>query len=411
VTAATTPTADRSNEFDGTGRLVLGAAMLAAGLTGPGQTIGVSVFTDHFVDDLGLGRSTVSTAYLVGTLGGAMFLPTVGRAVDRIGVRRAQMVIGVAFAGALAYMSSVQSLVMLALGFFGIRFLGQGSLSLVATVTVSLGFDKRRGTALGIYAVGTSALMACVPILLAWSIRSTSWRTTWLIAAGVIAATVAPLALVALRSLPEGTRRPTPASAVPVGRSLDRGEAIRTRGFWIVAAVSSTAGLVVTAFNFHQIDLLGEAGLSAEAAAALFAPQVIGSTLTGFGSGWISDRIGTRFLPSAAMVVLFSAHLVGAGVGPGATVVMYSVLIGAAAGSIRTITATLLPRWFGTAHLGSIQGALTFLGVAASAIGPVALSIARDVTGSYPPALLMLGALPAAAALFALADPAVESLD
>ena len=95
--------------------------MLDAGLTGPGQTIGVSVFTDHFVDDLDLGRSTVSTAYLVGTLGGAMLLPTVGRTVDRIGVRRAQMIIGICFALALAYMSTVGSLVMLALGFFGIR--------------------------------------------------------------------------------------------------------------------------------------------------------------------------------------------------------------------------------------------------------------------------------------------------
>ncbi len=407
---ATATTASRPNEFDRTGRVVLGAAMLAAGLTGPGQTIGVSVFTDHFVGDLDLGRSTVSSAYLVGTLGGALLLPTIGRTVDRIGVRRAQIIIGICFAAALAYMSTVGSLVMLALGFFGIRFLGQGSLSLVATVTVSLGFERRRGTALGIYAVGTSALMAAVPILLAWSIRSTSWRTTWLIAAAVIAATVAPLAVVALRSLPEGTRKPS-TTAAPPGPSLDRAAAIRTRGFWIVAAVSSTAGLVVTAFNFHQIDLLGEAGLSAEAAAALFAPQVIGSTLTGFGSGWISDRIGTRYLPSAAMGVLFGAHLVGAVVGPGATVVAYSVLIGAAAGSIRTITATLLPRWFGTAHLGSIQGALTFLGVAASAIGPVALSVTRDLTGSYPPALLILGVLPAAAAVFALADPAIDRLE
>jgi len=36
------------------GWLVLGCAILAAGLTGPGQTIGVSVFIDHFVDDLSL---------------------------------------------------------------------------------------------------------------------------------------------------------------------------------------------------------------------------------------------------------------------------------------------------------------------------------------------------------------------
>ena len=48
--------------------LIFLTAVLAAGLTGPGQTIGVSVFIDHFVEDLALSRPLVSTAYLIGTL-------------------------------------------------------------------------------------------------------------------------------------------------------------------------------------------------------------------------------------------------------------------------------------------------------------------------------------------------------
>ncbi len=398
-----------TGEFDRTGRVVLAAAVLAAGLTGPGQTIGVSVFTDHIVDDLGISRAGVSGAYLVGTMGGALLLPWVGRQVDRIGVRRAQTVVGLAFAAALAAMAGVQSLPTLALGFFGIRFLGQGSLSLIATVTVSLRFRARRGTALGIYAVATSGLMALVPILLAALIEAVSWRTAWVVAGLVIAATVAPLALLALRSLPTGTRTTHPDDATPeegeATGDLDRGAAIRTRGFWILAAVSGTAGMLVTAFNFHQIDLLTDAGLGTSAAAASFAPQVIGATIAGFGSGWIADRHGTRFLPTASMLLLVAAHVVLADVGPGARVILYSTLLGAAAGSIRTITSTLLPSWFGTTHLGSIQGALTFLGVAASAIGPVTLAVLEPRLGGYGPAVLALAAIPVGVGLFALTDP------
>jgi hypothetical protein len=50
---------------------VLAAAVALQALTGPGQTVGVSVFVDHLVADLELSRSAVSAAYLVGTLAGA----------------------------------------------------------------------------------------------------------------------------------------------------------------------------------------------------------------------------------------------------------------------------------------------------------------------------------------------------
>ena len=111
---------------------VLALAVITSALTGPGQTLGVAVFIDHFVDDLSLTRPQVSTAYLVGTLCGAALLPRVGQLVDRFGVRRAQMAIGVAFGLALVNMSLVNGLVWLAIGFVGTRLLGQGSLSLVS---------------------------------------------------------------------------------------------------------------------------------------------------------------------------------------------------------------------------------------------------------------------------------------
>ena len=68
----------RSGErFRPRGYGILGLATITSVLTGPGQTIGVSVFIDHFVTDLGLSRSQVSTAYLIGTLSGAALLPRV----------------------------------------------------------------------------------------------------------------------------------------------------------------------------------------------------------------------------------------------------------------------------------------------------------------------------------------------
>ncbi len=407
---ASPSTTDRPNPAGRAG-VVLLLATLTAALTGPGQTIGVSVFIDHFIEDLSLSRAQVSGAYLVGTLIGASMLPWVGRFIDRRGVRRAQIIIGLLFALALANMSRVNGLIWLVFGFTGIRFLGQGSLSLTSTVTVSLRFREKRGTALGLFATASGALMVLTPVGLAFLISVFGWRSTWLVAAGVILATVVPFAWFGLRGMPTGDDREV-VKVEPAGedssvdqshdRDYDRAEAMRTRSFWMLAAVTGAASMLVTALNFHQIDLLGEAGFSETAAAALFIPQVIGSTLAGLSVGYISDRVGTRFLPAAGMVLLVAAHWLAAIASPGATVIIYAIVLGSTGAALRTISSTLLPTWFGTTNLGSIQGSLTFFNVGASALGPVALAVAQSGFGSYPPAVMALSIIPFAAFLFSL---------
>ncbi len=404
----------RESIFRGQSGVIFGCAVLAATLTGPGQTIGVSVFIDHFVDELSFGttdpdrkRELVSTAYLIGTLTGSFFLPFVGRFIDRRGVRHAQLIIGVLFAAALVNMSFVQGFVTLAIGFIGIRLLGQGSLSLASTVTVSLRFNENRGTALGLFSMLTAGLMALVPIGLAALISQVGWRSTWLIAAVIIAATVSPLAWFGLRSMPRSSEQHESEKVVleDEADSFTRGEALRSRAFWILASISSAAGMLSTALNFHQIDLLQDAGLSETAAAGMFLPQVLGSTVAGLLFGTTLDRVGSRYLPAISISLLGLAHVLAAVAAPGLSVITYAIVLGAAGGSIRTVTSALLPAWFGTKHLGSIQGTLTFINVVGSAIGPVALALLQSSMGSYPPAIMLLATIPAAVLVFALLPP------
>ena len=163
--------------------------------------------------------------------------------------------------------------------------------------------------------------------------------------------------------------------------------------------------MLSTALNFHQIDLLTSAGLSTAAAAALFLPQVIGSSIAGFGFGVLVDRFGGRFLPAVAAMLLAVAHLLAATVAPGIVVFVYAISLGAAGGAIRTVTSALIPAWFGTGELGSIQGALTTMSVGFSAIGPLTLAFLEANTGSYATSVLILATIPVAAALFSLTGP------
>lgn len=80
------------------GWVVLAISTLGMAATLPGQTAGVSLFIDAFIEDLGLSRSTVSWFYTVATVLGSLALPLVGRLVDRYGPRRMAVAVIVLFA-------------------------------------------------------------------------------------------------------------------------------------------------------------------------------------------------------------------------------------------------------------------------------------------------------------------------
>ncbi len=370
---------------------ILGLAIITGGLTGPGQTIGVSVFVDQFISDLGMSRSEVSTAYLIGTLIAALGLPLIGRRVDRVGVRRAMTVIGVAFGAALVGMAGVQGFVALAIGFVAIRLLGQGSLMLVSTVAVTLWFEKRRGTVLGIFSTGTAIVMALVPVGLSLVIEGYGWRVAWLTSAVMIWLVVVPIARFGMIDRPSDIGQvpdgPNPKKMKPSREqtrvSATRIEALRTKRFWSLLAASGTVGMLVTALNFHQISLLADAGLTATEAAVMFLPQVIGAAAAGLLFGYLSDRLTGRELIPMAMGLLIISLVLAASLTPGVAVVFYAVSLGAAGGAIRSVSATLLPRWFGVRHIGEIQGTASFIDVASTALGPLVFALARDATGGY----------------------------
>ena len=54
----------------------------------PGQTHGISVFTDPVKDALGLDRNWFSVAYTLGTIISSLFLTKAGKWYDRFGARR-----------------------------------------------------------------------------------------------------------------------------------------------------------------------------------------------------------------------------------------------------------------------------------------------------------------------------------
>lgn len=391
---------------------IAGFAALTLAMTAPGQTVGVSVFVDPMIADLGVSRSQISAAYLVGTLVGATLLPTVGRWIDRSGVRRVMAIVGTAFGAVLVAMAGVHGIVALTAGFIGIRLLGQGSVTLASTTVVALWFDRLRGVAIGVSSAIGGGLMSLAPIVLGLLIARFDWRATWALAGLAVWLVVVPVARWGLRNTPADVGQALDGGAVGDGTMEDathhgwtRREAIRTVMFWAVAAAVATSGMITTGLAFHQISLLGERGLTPVQAAANFLPQTAAAIAATLVMGVLVDRVAPRLLVAASMVSLGAAMVLAQTAAPGLSAVAFGVAAGAGAGAIRALEAAAFPRYFGLANVGSIRGLVMAVNVGATAFGPMALAFGHERLGGYGPTLTILLTVPAVVALAAVFAP------
>lgn len=374
-------------------------------LSGPGQTAGMSVFIDPLIQDLGVSRSAISTAYLIGTLSGAFALPWIGRAVDRYGVRRVLAAVALGFGAFLFLLAGAREIVGLTAGFVGARALGQGGMTMIATTAVGIGVTRRRGTALGVTSAVGAAGIAMFPLLTERLIAWIGWQYTFALEGALIWAVVLPIAWWGMRGVRrtsehggrvepgengEDAEEAPPAEPVWPLRAI-----VRTSMFWAITSAVACSGLVGTAVVFHLIAVLGEQGLTPTQAAANFLPQTIAGLLASFVFSAATDRFSPKLLMAGSMlahvVTLASLPLVS----PGLTALAFGAGLGASAAAARGVEAAAFPYYFGTASLGTLRGLTQSVSVASTAVAPLMLSMGRDLADSYVPAVLALALLPA----------------
>ena len=391
---AARPASTRTIDTLGTGWLV---AVVAAGIisvmTAPGQTAGLSVFTDPLIRELHVSRTSISFSYLIGTLLGALAQPLIGRASDRFDVRRVIATIAAVFALVLFGLSFVTGIVGLTAGYIGVRMAGQGALGLAVSTAISRTIAHRRGLALGVSAAIGSAGISLAPLMLEPVVAALGIHATWRWEALAVAVVAIPIAFLIPRP-----SHPVLTASGARGASDDwtLPEALRTGMFWVLAAAVSASSMLGTALGFHQIALLGERGLSPLAAAANFLPQTITALIATLIVGGMVDRVDPRIFIVGSMALMAGALAMVSVIGPGWSAISYGLVLGAAGGALRGMEAATFARYYGVGHIGTIRGVSMSMALAASALGPFALALGDQWFGNFATPAMILAIIPAA---------------
>ena len=396
-------------------RVFYGWIMVAlAGFTlffsGPGQTFSVSMFIDSYINDFGWTRSTVSGMYSAGTLMAGMIMGMMGGLFDKYGHRKMGTAVAVLFGFALIYMSMISTVPMLLLGFFLIRLLGQGGMSLIGTTLVPQWFIKKRGRAISIVSVFGALSLATLPPINTWIIQNFSWQTGWRVWAVVMWLVVAPTIYFFIRTRPEdvGLSPDNEAQVMVDGvevveeNSWTLKEAMRTRAFWMILYSVIVPSAIITGCIFHQISILGQAGLSPEKVALISGVISIIRLPLILVAGQLADRIQLRYLLAASQGVLF-VMLVALYVANSVPLVMvYGVLMGTQMALQGLVMGVIWPDYYGRKHLSTIRGTTMMAGVIGSALGPLPFGFAYDVFGGYTEVVIASMLFPLVGTAFAL---------
>ena len=412
----------------GGGRFFYGWIIVVVGAligfsSGPGQSFVFSIFIDSIIDETGISRSTISGLFMLSTGLSAAMVVAVSRVVDRVGPRIMVVLVGIPFAGACFGMAFAAGVVAFYLAFAGLRALGQGALTINATLLVNQWFVVRRGRAIALMGLGFPLSNAILPPLSRFMIDEFGWREAYGVLGVIVLLLVVPPALIFARNRPEdvgrypdGFSEPPAAEQALSGVESERGDRRRvlsSLSFWLLAVPLATPGLVMTALIFHQTSIFAERGLSAALAAAVFIVFAIGSAATSMVAGFVVERSGPKnlfiFATLALLVVLAMSMLVSSLW----IAVVYAFTMGVAGGSQRIVQGVTWAHYYGRFGLGRVQGSAMMLGITGAAIGPFALALFRDLTGNYDLGIMVMTVLPVlsiAAVVLARPDRILETV-
>ncbi len=392
-----------------------GWVILAAGALGivasiPGQTMGVSVFTDHLIAALQVSRVGISTAYMVGTLLSALLIPYAGKLFDRIGARLTAAISAFAlglFLLFLAFSGRLSSVListgipvfpvgiaLAVMGFFGIRFFGQGVLTLASRGMVVRWFSSRRGLATGFLGVATAFGFSYAPRPLQALIDRFGWSGALIALGAFLIVVFVPFIILFFRNDPavigigieEGLslRQQRVHAGHEAEVDLRAAEARCDIRYWILILALGFWALFNTGFTFHIISIFAEVGTGTQEALKIFLPISVISVASRFIASWLSDRIDLKYI-----VYLLTLFMVISGMAlqllGNNPFIRYLIImgLGITGGLFGVLNMVSWPKLFGLRYVGEVSGYAMAFVVAGSAIGPWLFSLSFRLTGGY----------------------------
>ena len=365
---------------------------------------GMSVFLSPITMQMGWTRAQFSMAAGLQRIEGSIASPVIGFVVDRFGPRKVILTGVLSILVGVILLSQIQSLPLFYGSYLLIALGMSATIGIPFSTPVAKWFRRKRGTAMGLMFVGATFSGLFLPLLV-FGIDQLGWRTTLLFCSVGIVGIGLPAAWI-VRSkpedfgyLPDGDPQPAEGNnsltANPISSvyGLTVSQAIRLRTFWVLTIIFGLISMGPSAMFLHQVPYFESIGFSAATASTTIATFTLLSGIGRVGTGWLMDKIDSRFVLAGLSILSVSAFILLTFTTEYWHTLIYSLLFGLSFGGSIPARPILTSEYFGTKAFGSITGLMQSLGVVGGFAAPVLMGLGFDSTGSYTTAILIIASI------------------
>ncbi len=335
-----------------------------------GQSFFLGLFNSPIRNELGITHGQFGNIYAMATIISSILLIWVGKKIDEYQIFYYSFFVIILLFLSSLFFSFINSIFLLAIGIFLMRFSGQGLMSHTSTTTISRFFEKSRGKALSTIWFGLSSAEFILPVFVTYFFVIYSWRTVWQGIAIIIILFLPIVIYNTIRSVKLESREKDQNPKINLKiKSWRRVEVIKDFRFYIVSLNMLAMPWVATGVFVYQSFITESKMWSIYTIPKAFMVYSITSIITLFFSGFLVDKFTSRKLIPLMNIPLLFAMLVLFYNEQEISAFIFLGLIGVSNGLANVLGSSTWAEIYGVKYIGSIKALTTALMVFSTAFG------------------------------------------
>lgn len=365
-----------------------------------------SIFIKPFEEYFGWVRSEIALAGAIFLLMNGAAQPLFGRLCQKIGPKKV-LIMGCLSGGVSFFLVTLtKSLWHLYLAYAVLSLTLSAITFVPISSLLSVWFERRRGTAIGLAYIGISAGgLVLSPIIGAITERF-GWQQTFMMLGILMWILALPMTLFIVKDnpanlglSPDGDPPLTPLAGdtfktAGSGKSITEegwplGQALRTGQYWWIITAFCLVSVGYMGVLQHQVPLISEKGIP-----YTYATIALGiiSAMGGFGKFGLG-RLTESFPFKWVMVICFSMQIIGLllllNLQNMAILSLYAIFFGFGMGGVIVLQPLVISRYFGLASFGILLGVCQLFHSIGSSMGSFLSGLLYDHFGNYQQALMV----------------------
>ena len=344
-----------------------------------GQSFFLGLFNAPIRNELGITHGQFGNIYAMATIFSSVLLIWVGKKIDEYQIFYYSFFVIILLFLSSLFFSFINSIFLLAIGIFLMRFSGQGLMSHTSTTTISRFFEKSRGKALSTIWFGLSSAEFILPVFVTYFFVIYSWRNVWQGIAVIIILFLPIVIFNTIRSVKLESREKDQNPKINLKiKSWRRGEVIKDFRFYIVSLNMLAMPWVATGVFVYQSFITDSKMWSIYTIPKAFMIYSITSIITLFFSGFLVDKFTSRKLIPLMNIPLLFAMLVLFYYEQEISAFIFLGLIGVSNGLANVLGSSTWAEIYGVKYIGSIKALTTALMVFSTAFGTAVFGVLID---------------------------------